>query len=401
MAKKTAKELLVRESVWYRVSRKKFRESLKRVAPGVLSDSKSNLPILSHVLMVFGRESLEISANNYVRYVKTRLAWEEGPEGETEEVFSLAVPYSSIYDLVGVWDAKEVELRIKGFSLEMRGVETKEKAKIKGINAEEVPPVPVVMPDKLILDGELSREDILEIEGRVSFAVGKDANRAVLTGVYISPAGIYGADGFRASRLILMDKEIMSNGLSVLSQADVFRYAAKLFPDGARVQADKAVILMYDDTNTLGGQLINEAYPDVGEIFRMAEKKLPVAVVEADKKSLLVALKRAGLFAGDGVKVRLRVEKEGIKIMAEEAEVGSSEEFLPSRIEQKEREQGESYLEIVFNNDYMQKAVEGAPGEHISIRLVGENDPMIIRGDGDRAESSWTHLLMPIIDRSY
>jgi DNA polymerase-3 subunit beta len=292
------------------INTKQLTVALKNVLRAL---SKSTLPILSNVLI----EALDTGT---VRLTATDLEMTIAQEIEAAvaEPGATTTPAVTFCDLVGTLDADTTALSLgKGETLTVKAGST--RSRIKGISADNYPPIPASEPTASVLV-ETSR--LREAVNLVAFAASKDDGRVPFNGVNISADGqtltLAATDGYRLSEV-----SIPVDGKGNF-RATIPARAAKLLPgtigkddDFISVQmANKRVAFDGYDVR-LHSAVMEQPYPDVKAIIPTAHKtRVTANLLEFER-----AAKQAALFSQA---VRFDVSEDALKISGQSKELGKT-----------------------------------------------------------------------------
>ena len=135
---------------------------------------RSTLPVLTNVLVATDEGRLRLSATNLEMGITCWIPAQIQEEG------SITVPSRTLVDLVGTFPPENVQLTLDARTQTITLVCNSSVHDIKGIDAQDFPPVPV--PD--LTEGvDLNLVDFKEMIQQVAFAASADEARPVLQGV--------------------------------------------------------------------------------------------------------------------------------------------------------------------------------------------------------------------------
>ncbi len=99
-------------------------------------------------------------------------------------------------------------------------------------------------------------------------------------------------------------------------------------------------------------------------------------------------LKKAGLFAGKSLDVRLNVfAKDGrVKFFSQSADIGKNESYLACKVEGADQES-------VFNYKFLLDGLNNIKSSEVSLEMNGSDGPACLKPIGD---DSYFYILMPI-----
>ena len=357
---------------------------------------RTTLPVLNNVLLASDGDRLKLSATNLEIGITTWVA------GGVESEGQLTVPARLLTDFVNsLPGGQSVELEGNARSHALHVKAGRYTANIKGIDADEFPPIPTAEDRPTI---KLSAELLKEMIGQVAFSAARDESRPVLAGVNLkvdeSKLVMSAADGFRLS---LREAELergLPEKLDIIVPARALTELARLLGDGDEdveltVTANRTQILFKvrgegGDVN-LVSRLLEGQFPDLLRVV----PKTHTTRVQVKRGEFMTATKIAALFARDSANVvRLEITPgaEGgltpgkIALSANAAEVGDNHGELDASVEGEE-----TY--ISFSSEFLSDVLGVLPNDDIALELTGPLSPAIVRGLG---LADYTHVIMPM-----
>jgi DNA polymerase-3 subunit beta len=355
---------------------------------------RSTLPVLSNILVATDEGRLRLSATNLemgiTHWIGSRI----------DEDGSITVPARTFTDLVSTLPNDQVWLTLntRTQTLTMRcGTSC---ADIKGIDAQEFPPMPVSDPAKGI---QLNVADLKEMIQQVVFAASTDEARPVLMGVLVTVTGeqitLAAADGFRISERKATLANPVSQPVTALIPARALNELGRIASVGDAATSEQTVSMILPPGRNqvifrlkdveLVAQLIEGNYPDYRQVIPRATKTRTVISTTA----LLKACKQAEIIAREGSNVaRLNICPAGelqpgtVEITAESEETGTSENKVEASVEG-------SPLLIAFNVRFLREVLENIKTPNVSLETNLSNTPGVIRPVG---EDTFFHVIMPM-----
>jgi DNA polymerase III subunit beta len=370
------------------VLRDNLARALATVAKAV--STTSSMPVLANVLIASDAGRLRLSATNLEMGITCWIPARIDEEGST------TVPARTISDLVGTFPNDQVFLEHKGETqtLIVRcGTSTND---IKGIKAEEFPPMP--SPD-LAGSAQICASDLREMIQQVVFAVSADPARIVMTGVLVqiedNKLSMAAADGFRLSVSRSVLPTAVSTPVSAIIPAKTLKELTRIANDDedmvSMVFPKKAgqVIFRAKDVE-VRSQLIDGHFPDFQKIIPVFHKTRTLVSTSA----LTKACKQAGIFARDASNVahfQIKPPKDEmqlgeIEVSATSEEVGKNETIVEASIE------GNGLL-IGFNVKFLQDALGAIRTPNVALETSEANTPGVVRPVGD---DRFVHVIMPM-----
>ena len=357
---------------------------------------RTTLPVLNNVLLASDGDRLKLSATNLEIGITTWVA------GSVESEGQLTVPARLLTDFVNsLPGGQSVELEGNARSHALHVKAGRYTANIKGIDADEFPPIPTAEDRPTI---KLGADLLKEMIGQVAFSAARDESRPVLAGVNLkvdeSKLMMAAADGFRLS---LREAELergLPEKLDIIVPARALTELARLLGDGdedveVTVTANRTQILFRargegGDVN-LVSRLLEGQFPDLLRVV----PKTHTTRVQVKRTEFMTATKIAALFARDSANVvRLEITPgaEGgltpgkVALSANAAEVGDNHGELDASVEGEE-----TY--ISFSSEFLADVLGVLPNDDIALELTGPLSPAIVRGLG---LADYTHVIMPM-----
>jgi len=369
-----------------------LQENLAR-GLGVVSRAvspRSSLPVLSNVMIATDEGRLRLSATNLEMGITCWIAARIEDEGST------TVPARTFADLINTLPGEQVALNLETSTQTLNVRSGTSTNDIKGIDAQEFPPMPV--PD---MDGavQLNVVDFREMIHKVAFAASTDEARPVLMGVLVVVEGdqitLAAADGFRLSVCNASLSSPASQPVNIIIPARALSELARIASDGEEsismvVPKGRGQVVFRVKDAELVSQLIDGTFPDYQQIIPRSHKSRTLV----STASLLKACKQAEIFAREGSNVaRLDIkaaagemEPSEVEISAISEETGKNETIVEATVD------GGSLL-IAFNVKYLREALEVIKTPNVALETSAPNAPGVIRPVG---EDDFLHVIMPM-----
>lgn len=349
---------------------------------------RSTLQVLSNVLMATDEGRLRLSATNLELGITCWIPAQIAEEG------SITIPARTIVDLVTTFSPDNVIMTLDERTQTLNLVCNSSVHDIKGIDAQDFPPMPVTDLTEGI---ELNLTDFKDMIQQVAFAASADEARPVLQGVKMdvidNEITLAATDGFRIS----VRKETFTNpiqqNVSVIIPARAMNELARVFSD-----ADKSVIMVVPQGRgqvifrlkdvELVSQLIDGNFPDYQAIIPKSAKTKTVISTPA----FLKACKQAEIIAREGnnvIRLDIIPAEEGtgqVEISAQTEETGKSDISVEANIEG-------SGLLIAFNVKFLREVLEVIHSPNVSLDTNANNSPGVVRPVGDE---NYVHVIMPM-----
>ena len=351
---------------------------------------RSTLPVLANILVATDEGRLRLSATNLELGIT---AW---IQAKVEEEGATTIPSRTFSDLVNTLPGEQVFLNLESETQTMNIRSGASLTDIKGLDADEFPPLTVPNMDGAI---QLNIVDFKEMIHQVAFAASTDEARPVLMGVLMTVTGdqvvMASADGFRLSVRKATLSAPVAEPISAIIPARALSELARIAGDGTDsismvVPKGRGQVIFRVKDAELVSQLIEGTFPDYEQIIPRSHKSRTLV----STASLLKACKQAEIFARDGTNVaRLDIkaaendmEPSEVEISAQSEETGSNETIVEATVD------GIGLL-IAFNVKFLREVLEIIKTPNVAIETSAPNAPGVIRPVGD---DDFTHVIMPM-----
>jgi DNA polymerase III subunit beta len=350
---------------------------------------RSTLPVLANVLIASDEGRLRLSATNLEMGITCWIG------AKIEEEGSTTVPARTLADLVSTMPDPQVSLTLNTQNQTLNVRSGSSTNDIKGIDAQEFPPLPVPDFDEAIL---ISMADFKEMIHQVAFAASTDEARPVLMGVLLIVEGdkvtMAAADGFRLSVRSATLSAAAPASVSAIIPARALSELARIASDGEQtvqmvIPKGRGQVVFRVKDAELVSQLIDGTFPDYQQIIPRSHKSRTLV----STVSLLKACRQAEIFAREGSNVvRLNIKTNGemqpgeVEISAHSEETGSNETLVEATVD------GIPLL-IAFNVKYLREVLEVVKSPNVAIETSAPNAPGVVRPVGD---DNFLHVIMPM-----
>lgn len=371
-----------------------FQENLARGLSivGRAVESRPTMPVLSNILLRTEDAQLKLVAVNMS--LGMGITCRIGAKVERDGAITL--PAKTFTDLVNSLSPEKVDLVLdeatQTVTLKCGGT----RSNIKGIDADEFPPVQEGGTGDFAVDGAALKLMI----NQTVFAAATDDNRPILTGVYTRLEGnvltMAATDGYRlAVRTLEIDREFPRVIEMVIPAKSLENVARSITDDNEPVYitlpSDRDIVLFTMGSVEISSQLLEGRFPD----FTVIIPKTYSTSLVTSASDLLRACQRAEIFARDSAySGRITVEPPRgpsepgrIMIVGKSAERGDNEGVVDATVE------GEA-LEISFNIKYLIDVLKVIPpADNVILESNGASNPGVIRPVNSR---DFIHVIMPM-----
>ncbi|HPR35206.1 MAG TPA: DNA polymerase III subunit beta [Anaerolineaceae bacterium] len=353
--------------------------------------SRSTLPVLSNILIKTDEGRLRLSATNLELGISAWIGAKVSQEG------GLTVPARTFVDLVSNLPNEDVIMtldeRTQSLNVKCGTLNTD----IKGISAEEFPPMPTPDDESAI---PLNVENFKEMIQRVAFAASTEDTRPNLTGVHMSFQGdvleMAATDGYRISISKAAIGHKPPQNLEALIPARALSELSRIAVNGDETllmsfPAARGQVIFHLKDAELVSQLIEGNFPNYTAIIPSTFKTRTVL----NTAQLLKACKQTEIIAREGSYIgRLDIQPEAgstgsgaqMEISATSEQTGSSEVIVDASVD------GVPLL-ISFNIRFLREALEVIKTANVLLETNAANTPGMLRPVGD---DSFRHIIMPM-----
>jgi DNA polymerase-3 subunit beta len=355
--------------------------------------TRSPLPVLSNVLLATDQGRLKLSAMNQEIGIVHWIGCKVETEGEVTVLARL------LGEFIGSLPNERVDLRLDKDDLTLHLNCGRYQANVKGIAAEEFPPIPLGEGDPtLVLDAALLRESIEQ----VAMAAASDDPRQYLQGVavIIEPEKVVlvASDGFRMAVRTLAVESGVSEKTEFIVPARSLTELSRVLSDSEHpveirlTQNRNQVIFSTGDVH-LVSRLIEGTFPNYTQMIPPNHQ----TEINVSTLDLMQSTRMASYFARDGanvIKLEVAPEDESdrtaargtLTITATATELGDNRSDLEAQVK------GEETL-IAFNARYLLDCINAINSPDVRIELSGSTSPGVIRPTDD---TDYVHVIMPM-----
>jgi DNA polymerase-3 subunit beta len=347
--------------------------------------SRATLPVLANVLLKAEDGKLTFQATNLEIGITTWAPCEVG------EAWALTVPARLFADLVGTLPNEPVTLTPNLGTCTLTVKCGKSSTDIKGIDAQEFPPMP--KPLEMGSMAVYRSDRFVEMVNRVVFAASTDEARPVLQGVHLHRLDqritMSATDGFRVSVVTGEDCGPVEKAQTAIIPAATLKtvLAPGLLdgkhPEDILFDLDGSKVIYQGKDWMVTSQTIDGNFPDFHQIVPKSFKTRATLSTAA----LLTAAKQAELFARNANNVvRLHLVGDCVEVSATAEETGQSDGVVMAEVDGPE-------LTIAFNVSYLRQALEAAKAPVVVLEANDAKGPARLTAQGD---AGWFVVMMPM-----
>jgi DNA polymerase-3 subunit beta len=312
----------------------KYLPTLTKILP-----IRSQIPILSNLLLEANREGFFVSTTNLEIGVRIKIP------AKIEEEGASTVPGKQFIETMSTLNAGKVELSTEKESLVVRSGGN--RLTFQTIAHEEFPRLFDEKGEKI---HAFEEGEVAKIFAKVIFSVALDDARPELTGILLSPNGgdtdIVTTDGFRLSRRQIKNSNLVDDQEALILPARLVNEALSIKDPGnvtLYVQKLSNQVIFETENVIIVGRLINGNFPNYQRVIP-SDSKTKIVV---DKQELIQKIRLVSVFAQDMANVvKFHVEDNKIALFSRAAGVGESEVYV-------EGQQTGVANEIAFNAKFL------------------------------------------------
>lgn len=344
--------------------------------------TRTTLPILSNVLLR--------AEGNRVAFTATDLdvTITASVEANVSKPGATTIPVKKLFGIARELANPEVELEVddKNLSALRSGSSF---FKIRGLGAEEFPPLPTFKEGRKIV---LAQEKLKGILKKTSFAISTDESRYVLNGVLFSlkehNLTTVATDGRRLA-LVEEDVDVPANAQGeFIVPAKTVNELNRLLQEKGEVEITssdtQAAFALKDEKGNVTlviTKLIEGSYPNYRQVIPAETKER----ISLGREEFLHALRRAEIMTSEKQNsVKLNFTKNTLAITANSPDVGEARESLAINYKGKE-------MAIAFNPGYVIEPLTALTTDEVFLELIDELSPGVLKINGP-----FLYVVMPM-----
>lgn len=351
-------------------------------------ESNPQLPVLANILLETEDSRLKLSATNLELSITCWIG------AKIEQAGSITLPAKTFSELISNLSNERVDLRLDATTHTVHVKCGVQNSNIRGIDADEFPPINHNEKADLYMEGKALREMI----NQTAFAAAKEQNRPILTGVYVQLENqvmtMAAADGYRLAVRTTTIDENFAESKDLVIPAKAVNEVARVIEDdnevGISLPTQRDSVTFFLPNILISSQLLEGRFPDFTAIVPRSYVTSTV-MYTAD---LLRVCQRAEIFARDNANsANLSVkpaqnpgEPAEVIIIGKSAERGDSEGMLDASAE------GEP-LDISFNIKYLIEVLRVVKEERVVFQSNGAENPGVLRPEN---REDFIHVIMPM-----
>lgn len=360
------------------VTQENFAKALSAV--GRVASTKTQLPILSNILLRTDGTRLLIAATNLeiatTQYIGAKIA----------KPGAITVPARLISEFVSSLPKGTVELKIVGENMHISS--GKFHSIINGVIADDFPELPTINEENSVTYS-INVEEFKQAVSQTIITSSSDSTRPVLTGVYwhSHEGWIYLAatDGYRLSeRRLVETKSEVAAIIPTQTLQEVLRTIADTC-ETIDVLFDESQVRFRINEAEVISRLIDGNFPD----YRQLIPPTSDIVAIMDKQEFNRVTKISGLFAresGGSVTVTVDDDAKTVSLHSIASEMGENTSELDAEVT--------GSGQVTLNSRYLSEALGVLDADQISFSFTGKLSPCILKST--KKDTNYYHVIMPL-----
>ena len=366
-----------------KIDRNKLLKTISKVQS--IIEKKTNMPILSTVLLTAGDSNIHILATDL------ELGFQQIVVAEVINEGSITISGRKLFEILketrsSTFHIKEIENNWVSISDDVA------KFKFACLPADEYP---LFFEPEEVKTVDIDGESLSEMITKTIYSVTKEDAGFKLTGVFTEKMDLEGKTSLRmvatdGHRLSMIDKALP--GLESLDLGDGLVIPKKGMSELNKMASEGGTVQIgFKDNNCVARKenavlmirLLDSKFPDYHAVIPEKAKY----IIELDKILLFEAMRRMLILSNERYRaVKVTLEENNLELISTNPDLGEAQENI------KVDYQGER-LKIGFNPQYFIDILQSMKSEVISLGFIDNSRPCVIEG---KADEGFLGLLMPM-----
>jgi len=360
------------------VTQENLTKALSNV--GRVASSKTQLPILSNILLRTDGNRLLIAATN-LEIASTHLIG-----AKIISPGSITIPARLVSEFVASLPKGTVDLKVESSHLTISSGNY--KSVINGVIADEFPELPTI-DETSSIQYSIKTADFKQAVSQTIITSGSDATRPVLTGVYWhSFEGflyLAATDGYRLSERRLV--ETTSDVAAIIPTSTLQEVLRTITDEVSEVDIlfDETQVRFRVGESEITSRLIDGNYPDYRQLIP-ATSETNMVIKASDFARIT---KIAGLFArnsGGSVTLTADQQKQTLAIHSIASELGENTSSTEAEVS--------NDGQVTLNSRYLADALSVIDGDPVLFRFSGKLAACVLTASGENV--NYKHIIMPL-----
>ena len=360
------------------VTQENFARALSAV--GRVASSKTQLPILSNILLRTDGNRLLVAATNLeiatTQYIGAKIA----------KPGAITVPARLISEFVSSLPKDSIELKVVGENIHITS--GKYHSIINGVIADDFPELPTINEENSVTYA-INTEEFKQAVSQTIITASSDSTRPVLTGVYWHSHEGYiylaATDGYRLSerRLVETSSEVAAI-IPTQTLQEVLRTIVEEV-DTIDILFDESQVRFRINEAEVISRLVDGNFPDYRQLIPASSD----ITSTMNKTEFTRVTKIAGLFAresGGSVTVTVDQDAKTVSLHSIASELGENTSELDADVT--------GSGQVTLNSRYLTEALGVLDADTISFSFSGKLSPIILKSTAK--DTNYYHVIMPL-----
>lgn len=349
-------------------------------AVGRVANTKTQLPILSNILLRTDGSRLLVAATNLEIAITQYIGAKITKPG------AITIPARLMSEFISSLPKESVELKVVNDNLHIKSGTY--NSIINGYVADEFPELPTIN-ESASIQYSIKVEDFKKAVSQTIITSSSDSTRPVLTGVYWhsfeNQLYLAATDGYRLSERRLVETK---SELKVIIPTQTLQEVMRNITDDS-----SEIDILFDDTQVrfrindaeIISRLIDGNFPD----YRQLVPESSETTVTLNKSDFVRITKIAGLFAresGGSVTLTADKMKRTLSIHSIASQMGENTSEATADVT--------NDGQITLNSRYLSEALSVIDGEKVEFSFSGKIAPCILKSTDPN--TNYYHIIMPL-----
>ena len=347
---------------------------------GRVASSKTQLPILSNILLRTDANRLLVAATNL------EIATTQHIGAKIAKPGAITIPARLVSEFISSLPKGTVELKVENDHLHIKAGSY--SSTINGVVADDFPELPTI-DETSSIQYSIKADDFKQAISQTIITSSNDATRPVLTGVYWhSHEGflyLAATDGYRLSeRRLVETKSDVSAIVPTSSLQEVLRTVGDDV-DEVEILFDETQVRFRAGEAEITSRLIDGNFPDYRQLIPASSD----TSITLEKSDFVRITKIAGLFAresGGSVTLTADSEKKTMSIHSIASQLGENTSESPAEVV------GDG--QVTLNSRYLSEALGVIDGDTVTFRFSGKLAPCVLTAV--QKDVLDLHIIMPL-----
>lgn len=365
------------------IDRDRLYKSISRVQS--IIEKRSNMPILSMVLLTTADGSVHISATDL------EISFQQHVPAEVISPGSLTISGRKLFEILKESKSKNIYLKEKENNwVFITDQET--RYNLACLPADEYP---VFVEPEDVQTADIPGEVLQEMISKTIFSVTMDEAGFKLSGIFVQRMALEGKTFLRmvstdGHRLSMIDKEIkgiedltITGGIMIPKKGMNELY--KMATEGGSVHLGfkKNNCVAKKEDAVIVIRLLESKFPDYNAVI----PKKSATSIQISKTTLLDGMRKMTILSNESYKgVKITLDNDNMELVSINPDLGDAQENL--KVEYRNE-----HLEAGFNARYFIEALQAMSSEVVELGFIDNSSPCLIRGSEDKG---FLGLIMPM-----